>query len=154
MRFGLRLLITVGTLVVATTAWGVTDSPGRCAAIKAKGTGIGLAAGLACQASGTRSSRGPSSGCLAGASPRMEVQLLRYHHPDPAPDPGAGNLSRLGFNHVCLAVDDLEGEIARLRASGVRMRNEMMVFHGRKLIFLDGPEGVTVELAEWERSRA
>ena len=91
---------------------------------------------------------------LAGASPRMEVQLLRYHHPDPAPDPGAGNLSRLGFNHVCLAVDDLEGEIARLRASGVRMRNEMMVFHGRKLIFLDGPEGVTVELAEWERSRA
>ena len=89
---------------------------------------------------------------LAGASPRMEVQLLRYHHPDPLPDSEAGNLTRLGFNHVCLAVDDLESEVARLRASGVRMRNEMMVFHDRKLIFLCGPEGVTVELAEWDRS--
>jgi len=72
VRYGLRLLITAGTLVVATTAWGVTDSPGRCAAIKAKGTGIGLAAGLACQASGTRSSRGPSSGCLAGAAKKLQ----------------------------------------------------------------------------------
>jgi catechol 2,3-dioxygenase-like lactoylglutathione lyase family enzyme len=89
---------------------------------------------------------------LAGASPRMEVQLLRYHHPDPATDADAGDLTRLGFNHVCLAVDDLEAEVARLRASGVRMRNEMMVFHDRKLIFLCGPEGVTVELAEWHRS--
>jgi catechol 2,3-dioxygenase-like lactoylglutathione lyase family enzyme len=86
---------------------------------------------------------------LAGASPRMEVQLLRYHHPVPSPDADAGNLARLGFNHVCLAVDDLEGAVARLRANGVRTRNEMMVFHDRKLIFLRGPEGVTVELAEW-----
>lgn len=91
---------------------------------------------------------------LADASPRMEVQLLRYHHPDPQPDTGAGDLTRLGFNHVCLAVDDLEAEVARLRESGVRMRNEMMVFHDRKLIFLRGPEGVTVELAEWRRSES
>jgi len=89
---------------------------------------------------------------LTGASPRMEVQLLRYHHPDPAPDADAGDLTRLGFNHVCLAVDDLEGEMTRLRAHGVRMRNEMMLFHDRKLVFLWGPEGVTVELAEWNRS--
>jgi catechol 2,3-dioxygenase-like lactoylglutathione lyase family enzyme len=88
---------------------------------------------------------------LAGVSPRMEVQLLRYHHPDPAPDPQAGNLARLGFNHVCLAVDDLEAEVARLRANGVHPRNEMLAFHDRKLIFLSGPEGVTVELAEWGR---
>jgi catechol 2,3-dioxygenase-like lactoylglutathione lyase family enzyme len=90
---------------------------------------------------------------LAGASPRMEVQLLRYHHPEPVPDPDAGDLARLGFNHVCLAVDDLDGDVARLRASGVRLRNEVMVFHDRKLVFLSGPEGITVELAEWERSR-
>jgi len=90
---------------------------------------------------------------LAGGTPRMEVQLLRYRHPDPMPDVAAGNLARLGFNPICLAVDDLEAEVARLRASGVRMRNEMMVFHDRKLVFLAGPEGVTVELAEWEPSR-
>ena len=90
---------------------------------------------------------------LGGASPRTEVQLLKYRHPNPAPDPGIRDLTKLGFNHVCFAVDDLEAEVARLKAAGVRLRNEIMEFHGRKLVFLSGPEGVTVELSEWERGR-
>src|SRR5262245_9677201 len=90
---------------------------------------------------------------LAGVSPRTEVQLLKYRHPNPPPDPAAGDLTRPGFNHVCFAVDDLEAEVARLKAGGVRLRNEVMEFHDRKLVFLSGPEGVTVELAEWDRSR-
>jgi len=69
--FGLRLVISAGALVVATTAWGVADPVGRCASVKAKGAGIGLAAGLACQATGTRSGRGPSSKCLAGAEKKL-----------------------------------------------------------------------------------
>ena len=88
---------------------------------------------------------------LPNVSPRTEVQLLKYHHPNPLPDSTSGNLARLGFNHVCFAVDDLEAEVARLKAQGVQLRNEVMVFHGRKLVFLCGPEGVTVELAEWDR---
>ncbi|MGH8428520.1 MAG: hypothetical protein ACRES7_11175 [Gammaproteobacteria bacterium] len=35
---------------------------------------------------------------LTGATPRTEVQLLKYHHPDPLPDPAITNLSKLGFN--------------------------------------------------------
>ena len=88
---------------------------------------------------------------LANASPRTEVQLLKYRYPSPLPDPTSGNLTRLGFNHVCFAVDDLEAEVARLKAQGVQLRNEVMEFHDRKLVFLSGPEGVTVELAEWDR---
>jgi catechol 2,3-dioxygenase-like lactoylglutathione lyase family enzyme len=90
---------------------------------------------------------------LANVSPRTEVQLLKYRHPDPLPDPAIGNLTKLGFNHVCFAVDDLEAEVARLKAKGVQLRNEVMDFQNRKLVFLSGPEGVTVELAEWDRSR-
>ena len=86
---------------------------------------------------------------LVGVSPRTEVQLLKYRHPDPLPDPAIANLTELGFNHVCFAVDDLEAEVARLEAKGVKLRNEIMYFHNRKLVFLSGPEGVTVELAEW-----
>ena len=91
---------------------------------------------------------------LANVSPRTEIQLLKYRHPKPLPDLAIGNLTRLGFNHVCFAVDDLEAEVARLRGKGVELRNEVMEFHNRKLVFLSGPEGVTVELAEWERGRA
>jgi catechol 2,3-dioxygenase-like lactoylglutathione lyase family enzyme len=86
---------------------------------------------------------------LAGSSPRAEVQILRYRRPKPSPDGNRDTLARLGFNHICFAVDDLAAEVARLRAGGVQFRNDMMEFHDRKLIFLRGPEGITVELAEW-----
>src|SRR3954452_17259692 len=35
---------------------------------------------------------------LATALPRLEVQLLRYRHPDPIPDPEVVRLNKLGFN--------------------------------------------------------
>jgi catechol 2,3-dioxygenase-like lactoylglutathione lyase family enzyme len=87
---------------------------------------------------------------LRGGEPRTEVQLLQYRHPDPMPDPHICDLTRLGFNHVCFAVDDLAAEVARLTARGVRLRDEVMAFNARKLAFLVGPEGITVELAQWD----
>jgi catechol 2,3-dioxygenase-like lactoylglutathione lyase family enzyme len=89
---------------------------------------------------------------LADVSPRLEIQLLRYRHPQPIQDPHILELNKLGFNHICLAVDDIEAEVRKLRANGVEPRNEIMQFHDRKLVFLSGPEGVTVELAQWMRN--
>ena len=86
---------------------------------------------------------------LPDVTPRTEVQILRYRHPEPLADPAIRNLARLGFNHVCFAVDDLDAAVARLQAHGVALRNQVMTFHDRKLVFLSGPEGITVELAEW-----
>ncbi|MDI4658043.1 VOC family protein [Xanthobacter autotrophicus] len=86
---------------------------------------------------------------LAIEDPHMEVQLLHYHHPAPIEDPNIHRLNRIGFNHICFTVDDLEADIARLASEGIRLRNAMMEFHDRKLVFLEGPEGITVELAEW-----
>jgi catechol 2,3-dioxygenase-like lactoylglutathione lyase family enzyme len=86
---------------------------------------------------------------LANASPRLEVQLLQYLHPEPLPDPDITKLYRVGFNHVCFAVDKLDLAIAKLGAAGIKPRNEVLDFHDRKLIFFPGPEGITVELSEW-----
>ena len=86
---------------------------------------------------------------LTNVSPRTEVQLLKYRHPDPVCDPAIGNLTKLGFNHICFAVEDLEAEVAKLKGKGFQLRNEIMDFHNRKLVFVHGPEGITVELAEW-----
>jgi catechol 2,3-dioxygenase-like lactoylglutathione lyase family enzyme len=91
---------------------------------------------------------------LAGASPRVEVQLLAYRRPTLHEGGDLSDLARPGFNHVCFAVDDLDAEVARLQAAGVRLRNAVMQFHDRKLVFLAGPEGVTIELAEWGRDAA
>ena len=86
---------------------------------------------------------------LAGAATHQEVQLLRFHQPTLPADPDAGDLARLGFNHVCFAVDDLDATLARLVAAGVRTRNQIMEFHDRRLVFLVGPGDITIELAEW-----
>ena len=42
-----------------------------------------------------------------------------------------------------------EAEVRKLTANGVETRNEIMDFHNRKLVFISGPEGITVELSEW-----
>jgi catechol 2,3-dioxygenase-like lactoylglutathione lyase family enzyme len=86
---------------------------------------------------------------LKDASPRCEIQLLHYRKPAAARDPGVARLDRIGFNHICFAVSDIDGLIARVTAAGVRLRNEPMVFHDRKLVFLEGPDGIVVELAQW-----
>ncbi len=86
---------------------------------------------------------------LKDCDPRFEIQLLHYRHPAVASDPEVRNLARPGLNHLCFAVENIEAKVERLRAAGVTFRNELMTFHQRKLIFLEGPEGITVELAEW-----
>ena len=86
---------------------------------------------------------------LKQSAPRFEIQLLRYIRPERLPDADLDDLVRPGYNHICFAVNDLEAEVKRLTSQGVRLRNEVMDFHARKLVFLSGPEGITVELAEW-----
>jgi len=86
---------------------------------------------------------------LRDASPRTEIQLLRYRHPETLPDAHISDLNKIGMNHICFAVDDVEAEVAKLKAHGFTTRNAIMDFHARKLVFVDGPEGVTIELAEW-----
>jgi len=87
---------------------------------------------------------------LRDARPRLEVQLLHFTRPPVTRDGDIARLDRIGFNHICFAVDDIDGLIAKVTAAGVRLRNEPMTFHDRKLVFLEGPEGITVELAEWK----
>ena len=85
---------------------------------------------------------------LAGADVHQEIQLLYFHAPPIKPDDGAGTLDRTGFNHVCFRVNDLAATLEHLGANGVTPRNEVLDYHDRKLVFIDGP-GVVVELAEW-----
>jgi catechol 2,3-dioxygenase-like lactoylglutathione lyase family enzyme len=62
----------------------------------------------------------------------------------PMPDgerPGPG-----GWNRIHLIVDDLPAEVARLRAEGVRFRNEVVTGPGGSQILVVDPSGNVVEL--------
>lgn len=91
---------------------------------------------------------------LAGASSHTEIQLLKYRHPEAVTDPRIRDPKKLGFNHLCFAVDDIEAEIARLKAGGIMPLTRVMEFLDRKLVFFPGPEGITLELSEWHPKRA
>jgi len=89
---------------------------------------------------------------LENASPRFEIQLLRYHQPNAIEDPHITELNKVGYNHMCFAVDDIAKEIDYLKKHDVTFINELMEFHDRKLIYLRGPESITIELAEWKKN--
>jgi catechol 2,3-dioxygenase-like lactoylglutathione lyase family enzyme len=86
---------------------------------------------------------------LPNATPRMEVQILKYRHPEPLSDQNITKLNKLGYNHVCFAVDNIEKQVSELKEQGITTRNQIMDFHSRKLVYIFGPEDITVELAEW-----
>ena len=85
---------------------------------------------------------------LPNSSPLQQVQLLKYRTPVPVQDPSIARLDKVGYNHLCFAVDDIEREVKRLKEAGVKFLNEIMEFRGRKLTFFSGPEGITLELSE------
>jgi catechol 2,3-dioxygenase-like lactoylglutathione lyase family enzyme len=62
----------------------------------------------------------------------------------PMPDgrrPGPG-----GWNRIQLVVDDLAAEVKRLRAAGLRFRNDIVIGPGGQQILLEDPSGNVVEL--------
>jgi len=68
----------------------------------------------------------------------------------PMPDgrrPGPG-----GWNRIHLIVDDIEAEVARLRAAGVPFRSEIVRGPGGAQILLDDPSGNPVELFQPRRA--
>ena len=62
----------------------------------------------------------------------------------PMPDgrtPGPG-----GWNRIHFVVDDIDGEVARLRAAGASFRNDILSGPGGRQILLEDPSGNVVEL--------
>ena len=51
-----------------------------------------------------------------------------------------------GWNRIHFVVEDIEADVARLRAAGVRFRNEIISGPGGKQIVLDDPSGNPIEL--------
>jgi catechol 2,3-dioxygenase-like lactoylglutathione lyase family enzyme len=67
----------------------------------------------------------------------------------PMPDgrrPTAG-----GWNRIHLVVDDLATEVDRLRAAGVRFRNDIVTGPGGSQILLEDPSGNPIELFQSRR---
>lgn len=53
-----------------------------------------------------------------------------------------------GLEHIAVDTDDYPGTLARFRANGVRVLEELPPTNGRRVGFLEAPDGTQVEVIE------
>ena len=56
-----------------------------------------------------------------------------------------------GMEHIAIDTDDITGTVNKLTASGGRILEEMVSASGRKIYFMEGPDGVQLEILEMQR---
>jgi len=54
----------------------------------------------------------------------------------------------LGLEHIAVDTDDYAGTLARFRANGVRVLEELPPTNGRRVGFLEAPDGAQIEVIE------
>src|SRR4029078_10313881 len=79
---------------------------------------------------------------------RVALRLLRSARTSSAgrPMPDGRQPEPGGWNRIHLIVDDIEAEVARLRAAGVPFRNDIVEGPGGKQCLIQAPSGNVVEL--------
>lgn len=80
---------------------------------------------------------------------KFEIQLLYFFSPSPQYDHNIHRLDKIGYNHICFTVDDIDDAIDKLKIHGINILSDVMTFNNRKLAYIEGPDKIIMELAEW-----
>jgi catechol 2,3-dioxygenase-like lactoylglutathione lyase family enzyme len=86
--------------------------------------------------------RGPLRLLLSGKASSAGRAMPDGHQPVPG-----------GWNRIQIVVDDLAAEVGKLRAAGVKLRNDIVTGPGGSQILLEDPSGNLVELFQPARTR-
>jgi catechol 2,3-dioxygenase-like lactoylglutathione lyase family enzyme len=80
------------------------------------------------------------------------IELLKFKTGAGA-DPQLGRADRIGLRHLAFAVSDIEATVNGLRAAGVAFLSPIQTWEktGKRLVYLNGPDGILLELAEYPR---
>jgi catechol 2,3-dioxygenase-like lactoylglutathione lyase family enzyme len=79
-----------------------------------------------------------------------KLEVVQYRSPERAEnDPPPPRPNTPGLNHLLFAVDDVDATLARLRPHGAELVGEVIDYGTNyRLVYLRGPGGMIVELAE------
>jgi catechol 2,3-dioxygenase-like lactoylglutathione lyase family enzyme len=76
------------------------------------------------------------------------LEVFEFSSPTPRPGDPRRPACDHGISHICLAVRDIHGEVARLRAAGMRFHSEPLADDNGTLVYGRDPDGNIIELLE------
>jgi catechol 2,3-dioxygenase-like lactoylglutathione lyase family enzyme len=78
------------------------------------------------------------------------LEIFQYHSPTPRPGHPDRPVCDHGLTHLCVQVDDLDAEFARLRGAGMRFHSSPQALGGGlRCVYGRDPDGNVVELHEF-----
>ncbi len=79
----------------------------------------------------------------------VDIELSEFVTP-PSVDGSEGALvNARGIRHLCFAVEDLDGLLAKMKTKGAKLVGEVVNYENiYKLCYIHGPEGILLEFAE------
>src|SRR5690349_16530858 len=77
------------------------------------------------------------------------LELIKYHAPGDGEGPQALPANRPGYRHICVEVEGLNAIVEELKDRGFGTVGEVRDYgNAYRLVYVRGPEGLIVELAE------
>jgi catechol 2,3-dioxygenase-like lactoylglutathione lyase family enzyme len=80
---------------------------------------------------------------------QLNLELVKFHHPVDKAGIQPIQANTLGMRHLCFAVEGLDDIVATLHSKGYSLIGEVQIYQDvYKLCYINGPEGIIIELAE------
>lgn len=83
-------------------------------------------------------------------SGRTMIEVFEFSDPEPARAPGARRVCDHGLTHLCLQVDDVDAEYARLSAAGMAFHCAPQSGDGARYVYGRDPDGNAIELIQFD----
>lgn len=92
---------------------------------------------------------------LRHAGSNTTIELLKFVT-DAGADPQLGRADRIGLRHLAFAVDDIDATVSKLSTAGIEFLSPVQTWEktGKRLVYLYGPDGILLELAEYAHAQA
>lgn len=88
---------------------------------------------------------------LAIPGTETNLELIQYDFPKGETDPNISLPNQIGFRHIAIEVTEIEKVIADLKKKGIKFFSDIQTYNvKKKLCYFLGPEGIIIELAEYE----
>jgi catechol 2,3-dioxygenase-like lactoylglutathione lyase family enzyme len=88
---------------------------------------------------------------LALPNTQTNIELIKYYSPEGEKDSKLSLPNQIGFRHIAIEVEEIEKIVSDLKKRETQFFSNIQDYNNsKKLCYFLGPEGIIIELAEYE----